>query len=988
MDYTEELTEKERELFNRQIAREREDLQHGMKEQLKKNRQSRGKCYFSHTKKGIAFKKENLTRLSDALKADHAKQTAGTRRTQKDRMINTILDVVTLLKPIKMTDPAYKAEQLDNIFDLMAHITLTAFLDDSMAPPFKCENSHGEPKNDFFRLKKTTDELERSIGEEILFQLKLYLISLVAERFTKGVSKFASNKGLANKRYHHYNVNRLVDDFLSNAPLELASLEVSPPAVTDAEKKAAERIRQNAKIAKALNLMTEEPSAHNPNAGLPDDCEKFLGDWCKSVLMDPSVGINAFEKIDMVITKPVGDTFTNKKKKEFKKHMAKTYIPIAAFRDDWKDKELERLSLKIGNPDEDVVDKKLYMMAKVRPMLTVPKKITDNEIGGWQHDYKKPLASLKGNVDLSNEHLDFYNRQAAVPFKINHFIYELLKVLKKDGTTDQPIKLGSFKHHTRDQNAIPKVWDYINKLDAYKRPDHFDKMSREDQKEDAIKQVGEQEWIKAKQIVKDAEFEQVYLIRQGIASAHTYAAAGSVKDDERFYLPIRYDFRGRVIMRVPYINYQAADHGKALVKFAEGKPIDARTRRWLLIELANNFGAKLDKQDFATRVNVMLGKLDEIEAVARMVDEDHSWQAGFDVLKQVDAQDGKVFQFAAACREFYEIYIAKTKTTTDLVVKVDCTTSSQQIASVWLKDKVLALQTNVVANPDGKPMDLYYAVFQRMLDLLKLEDDKDFTKDALTKMTEMGFGRAIVKSAFQGAAYGAGRKTQHEAINEKLDKLESEGKLKLLEKTPAGFSERSLFLDLFDVALQDVCKLNILNNWFQELAEVADAEGLDEIVIPTPIKTKLFIHYKPRQSRRVWTFGYGSTQAQTRQSVPAKDPLSMKQRKQRLGNWRTSNAPNVTHSQDACLIALALHDWEECFTSCHDSLGTYAGSAMDEMRERLRQAFTKIASYDIFGEILKANNLMGKHSLPPINNWSNMAADILAGDLDNHYFTS
>ena len=975
-------------LLEQQLQREQEDLKRGLREQFKKNREDAGRCYFSNTTKGTKFRSQNLQKLRDALEKDHSSLSAGRFRSEKEKMIKTLMDVISLLKPKKSEEQEFKDEVKGDIFDIMAHCTLTAFIDDSMCPMFEFKKPDGTFRDPFYRIKKTTSELERFIGQEVLFQLKLYLISQVAEGYVKGVSKFASKQGLANRNYHHYNVNRLIDDFLSQAPLDLQKLEVSSPdAFTIKEK---QRIRRNAKIANALLLFSEEPSPGNEFAGLPEDCEKFIGDWCRSVLMHPDTGINAFQRVNMTITKADGDTGKNTRRAKGVKitsQLDKTFRPVDEIYSQWKDPEVEQLDL------DDLETRNNYLnLSKVRPMLVEPLPITDTHIGGWLQDYAKPLVEIKGSVDLSEAQLDFYNRQARVPFKLNTWTLKVLSVLmQEDNPHQKPIKLGSFKFHTIEQDDLPTVWDYIKTNPNYTRPSAFERMSKVEQKQDAIKQIGEDDWREAKGKVKEAKFQQQLLKRKGIPSGQTYQAAKRLADDERFYLPVRYDFRGRVIMRVPYINYQAADHGKALVKFADEKPIDSRTQHWLLIEMANSYGAKLDKEDFSTRKNAMLGKLDEIEAVARMVDDENdTWMDGFTILKKVKDQGGKCFQFAAACREFYEIYIAKEKKTTNLVVKVDCSTSSQQIAAVWLKDKSLALQTNVVANEHGKPMDLYGAVFKRMLENLQHYDFYDFTRDALYKLTELNFGRALVKAAFQGAAYGAGRQTQHEAIMEKMDELEEEGQLTLMEETPSGFSEKSLFLDLFDVALEEVCKLNILNSWFQDLAEIATHFGLNEIIVPTPIASKLFITYTPRKPRRIRTFGYGDTLAEdskASKSEPVKK-LTDAQKKERMGAWRTSNAPNVTHSQDACLIALALHDWEENFTSCHDSLGTYAGSVMDDMRGRLLESFTEIASFDIFNEILRANNLVGKFGLPAINQWKNFKEDILRGDLDNHYFTS
>ena len=77
---------------------------------------------------------------------------------------------------------------------------------------------------------------------------------------------------------------------------------------------------------------------------------------------------------------------------------------------------------------------------------------------------------------------------------------------------------------------------------------------------------------------------------------------------------------------------------------------------------------------------------------------------------------------------------------------------------------------------------------------------------------------------------------------------------------------------------------------------------------------------------------------------------------------------------DANLIALALHDFQHPFTSVHDCLGCHAGSRMDDLRERLLEAFVRIADFDVFAKINEANGLELNH--PPTGNWKTYAKEI------------
>ena len=48
-------------------------------------------------------------------------------------MIRTVMDVVSLLKPQKSKDPEFVFDTKGDIFDILAHVTLTAFIDDQAA---------------------------------------------------------------------------------------------------------------------------------------------------------------------------------------------------------------------------------------------------------------------------------------------------------------------------------------------------------------------------------------------------------------------------------------------------------------------------------------------------------------------------------------------------------------------------------------------------------------------------------------------------------------------------------------------------------------------------------------------------------------------------------------------------------------------------------------------------------------------------------------
>ena len=190
--------------------------------------------------------------------------------------------------------------------------------------------------------------------------------------------------------------------------------------------------------------------------------------------------------------------------------------------------------------------------------------------------------------------------------------------------------------------------------------------------------------------------------------------------------------------------------------------------------------------------------------------------------------------------------------------------------------------------------------------------------------------------------------------------------------------------DYFSKALEAVCRLEILNKWFRDLAEVAFEKGLDRIKVPLPNGTISCVDYTPPQTKRIMTYGYGQSELRKTKILDLDEEVEVSEedRQLQLGNWRTGLCPNTTHMMDANLIAMALHDFPHPFTSCHDSLGCHASKRMNDLRERLLQSFVRIADFPVFKEILKANDL--EMDLPPINEWKDYAEEILSSE----YFAS
>ena len=973
------------EALEAQLERERASLKDGIIKQNNDLQKDKQRGYFSHTRYGKEYRERVFPRLRRyiAKAIDNlTDEGVGHLRAEKDLMIQSFLTACKHLKENNTVHVFDKEESLGELYDLLTHVTLTAMLDNAATTYNGAKNKGGTLRKPAARNKNTLDELEVELGEELNFQIRLYLLSLVIKRWVDGVSKHASHKGLANLHYHHYNVNRLIKTLVAEIKIQAEAVRTDRENATNefsSEERA--RILKAEKGVQALLIFDDTWSSAKAGSNHKSTYKlnKFMGQWMISIALHDA-------KLDAFMV--AKDFITSYKRTSGGKIRKKSNKPViearfAEFLSVTPDKKAEWKHIATDDDEaiESLSERDRSKLMLRRPMLIPPMPLSNQEQGGWLGDNSPLLESFKGGTDLSQTHIDFFNNQMRTAFKINPFILRLLEILDKgeSGERTEVIKLGSFKPHT-----IVKPRKTSSRL-SFQTCDGWSDLTSDEQKDWIIHQVGQEAWNKAKAEVNKEWETQYDLKRKGSASRQGLSMAQELVKHDRFYFPIRPDFRNRVVVRTPHVHYQGTDHGKALIKFADAVPKDDFTEKWLLINMANHYGGKLDKASFHERVAVMQSKIAEITAVARMTEEEYSWEAGFEVLKHVDSIGGKCFQFAASAREYFQLFIAETKTTTDLIVTVDCSTSGQQIASVWMKSTELAAQTNVKNNDTGRPADLYGAVFTKMLSMMR-KDGRGFHKATEERLVDLGFGRAICKASIQGAQYGSGKDTQIKAINEKIEELESKGQLYMLRRDEDTVidieDEPKLFVEYFPDALEAVCHLSILNTFFKDLAEEVHKAGGTEIKIPTPIGSTVNIVYQPLLKRRIRTYNYGQTKVGRKTQIlePNEAPTEA-DRKEQLAAWKSGCCPNATHAYDATLIALALHDFEHPFTSCHDSLGTHASHQMEILRMRLKQALVKISEYNVFDELLKVNKVKVKK--PPVHEWVDMKSDILKAE----YFT-
>src|SRR5213593_1738351 len=179
--------------------------------------------------------------------------------------------------------------------------------------------------------------------------------------------------------------------------------------------------------------------------------------------------------------------------------------------------------------------------------------------------------------------------------------------------------------------------------------------------------------------------------------AFRFGQAVRLSAEEKFYFPCQVDHRGRVYPVPPLMNPQADHIGRALIEFADGKPLGERGAYWLAIHLANCYWKK-KKVSFEGRARWVNEHEREIIAFADNPFRPHRFW---------DEAD-KPWMFLAACLEWKDFREQGPDFLSHLPVSMDGTCNGYQHLSAMGRDPIGGSATNLI--PGDQPEDIYQEV--------------------------------------------------------------------------------------------------------------------------------------------------------------------------------------------------------------------------------------------------------------------------------------
>ncbi|NXG05576.1 RPOM protein, partial [Sakesphorus luctuosus] len=391
--------------------------------------------------------------------------------------------------------------------------------------------------------------------------------------------------------------------------------------------------------------------------------------------------------------------------------------------------------------------------------------------------------------------------------------------------------------------------------------------------------------------------------------------------DKVFWFPHNMDFRGRTYPCPPYFNHLGNDVTRAILLFAEGRPLGPRGLDWLKIHLINLTGLKK-----SSSLQERLGYANEI--MEEILDSADHPLTGRKWWMNTD----EPWQALACCME-----IAKASRSPDpaayishFPVHQDGSCNGLQHYAALGRDLIGAISVNLV--PCSVPQDVYSAVAQQVEEFRK----KDAERGVKIAQVLQGFiSRKVVKQTVMTVVYGVTRYG---------GRLQIEKRLKEIDDFPEDYlweASQYLVRQVFNSIKEMFSATRDIQNWLTESAKLISQSGRT-VEWVTPLGLPIV---QPYYRSRSTVLNCGMQNLSVRTSDSSQKPDTVKQ--------KNAFPPNFIHSLDSTHMMLtALHCLRQglTFVSVHDCYWTHA-LTVDTMNRICRQQFVALHSEKILQDL-------------------------------------
>ncbi len=381
---------------------------------------------------------------------------------------------------------------------------------------------------------------------------------------------------------------------------------------------------------------------------------------------------------------------------------------------------------------------------------------------------------------------------------------------------------------------------------------------------------------------------------------------------DTLYFPTYFDWRGRLYFR-SRINPQGTDFVKAVLQFANKKPLGKHGLYWLKVHVATCYG--FDKKLMDTRAVWADENIDLIrDAVENHIDSDFFrgadspwcfYVAAKEMLKAIDSGSPETWE-------------------TGVPVAMDATCSGMQHLSALLRDPVGGMFTNLLPNNGTEKEDIYAAV--AAVAVSSIQKDRENLAQAQYWL-DAGVPRSDAKRPVMTYVYGGTLMSCTEYVFLSMQERSLQGTEEYSAFKLASYLSRHLRKGIESAVPSSAEAMRFLRS----LASMMPDNKVMQWV--TPAGFPVVQHYAREEVVRVDLPAVGVKLSMTR----------FNQAESNRAKSVNGIAPNFVHSLDSAHLVRVINAFDGCLVPIHDSFATHPCD-VEEMHRVLRQEFVSMYS--------------------------------------------
>ncbi|KAM4574867.1 DNA-directed RNA polymerase, mitochondrial [Fundulus diaphanus] len=400
--------------------------------------------------------------------------------------------------------------------------------------------------------------------------------------------------------------------------------------------------------------------------------------------------------------------------------------------------------------------------------------------------------------------------------------------------------------------------------------------------------------------------------------------------DELFWFPHNMDFRGRTYPCPPYFNHLGSDVTRAMLVFAEGKPLGPKGLDWLKIHLVNLTGLKKrsslqGRLEYANSIieDILDSADDPLNGKKWWMEADEPWQA------------------LACCMEIANAVRSAdpTEFISHFPVHQDGSCNGLQHYAALGRDVIGATSVNLV--PCEVPQDVYSSVAQQVEELRARDAAKGLK---IAQVLEGFISRKVVKQTVMTVVYGVTRYGGRLQIEKRLKEIDE------FPKNHVWDASHYLVRLVFNGLKEMFTGTREIQDWLTESARLISKSG-HTVEWVTPLGLPIIQPYHRTRNQVLKS---------TMQHINLQISHDTKERPDTV-KQKNAFPPNFIHSLDSTHMMLtSLHCYSAglTFVSVHDCFWTHA-LTVDTMNKICREQFVALHSQPILDEL--SNFLLHKY---------------------------